>query len=297
MPSLGEIQLRDPFILADATSGLYRLYGTTALGGPMEAPEGFSVRTSRDLRSWSEPRTVLPRTVGPADADFYWAPEVHAHRGRWYLFGSFSAGMNILKPRARYTAIYVSGSPDGPFALHSDGPATPLGWRSIDGTLHVDPQGQPWMIFIREWTQIHDGEIHAMPLGADLRRPAGPPQLLFRASEAAWSLAQKSDLGDGYRVTDGPWVHRTATGVLLLLWSSFGQGGYVTGVARSTSGEVTGPWVQAPAPLYANDGGHPMLFRTFDGRLLMALHTPNRPMLERTRLLPVRETADGLVLA
>ncbi len=297
MASLGEIQLRDPFILADPVGGLYRLYGTTALGGPMEAPDGFSVRTSRDLRTWSEPRSVLTRTAGPNDVDFYWAPEVHFYQGRWYLFASFSAGMNILKPRSRYTAIYVSNSPDGPFAPHSDGPVTPLGWRSIDGTLHLDSQGRPWLIYVREWTQIHDGEMHAAPLSADLRRPAGPPQLLFRASQASWSLAQKSDLGEGYRVTDGPWLHRTAAGVLLLLWSTFGKGGYITGVARSTSGEITGPWEQAPAPIYTNDGGHPMLFRTFDGRLLMTLHTPNRPMHERTRLLPVRETADGLVLA
>ncbi|MBP6506441.1 MAG: family 43 glycosylhydrolase [Opitutaceae bacterium] len=297
MPKLGEIQLRDPFILADAASGIYRLYGTTAMGGPMEAPDGFSVRTSHDLHMWSEPKSVLPRPAGPADADYYWAPEVHFYQGRWFLFGSFSAGLNILKPRARYTAIYVAPTPDGPFVLHSDGPATPLGWRSIDGTLHLDREARPWLVFIREWTQTIDGEIHAMPLSADLRRPSGPPQLLFRASEAAWSLAQKSELGDGYRVTDGPWLHRTAAGVLLLLWSSFGQGGYLTGIARSTTGAITGPWVQSAAPLYAHDGGHPMLFRTFSGQLLMALHTPNRLMLERVRLLPVRETADGLALA
>jgi hypothetical protein len=81
-----------------------------------------------------------------------------------------------------------------------------------------------------------------------------------------------------------------------MLWSSFGKGGYLTGVARSLSGEITGPWEQAPAPIYASDGGHPMLFRTFEGRLLMALHSPNRPMFERARFLPVTETAAGLAL-
>lgn len=297
MPRLDSIQLRDPFILPDPAAGLYRLYGTTALGGPMEAPDGFSVRTSRDLGQWSEARPLLPRNVGPAKADFYWAPEVHRHGDRWYLFASFGVGMNVVHPQAHYTAIYVAGSPDGPFAPHSPGPVTPLGWRSIDGTLHVDDRGRPWLVFVREWTQTVDGEMHAMPLSADLRQPAGPPQLLFRASEAPWSLAQHSDYGDGYRVTDGPWLHRTAAGTLLMLWSSFGRGGYVTGVARSESGAVTGPWVQAPEPLFARDGGHPMLFRAFDGRLIMALHTPNRPGQERVRLLPVRETAAGLELA
>jgi arabinan endo-1,5-alpha-L-arabinosidase len=54
--------------------------------------------------------------------------------------------------------------------------------------------------------------------------------------------------------------------------------------------------VQSPEPLFAADGGHPMLFRTFDGTLLMALHTPNRPSLERAKFLPVRETTEGLEL-
>ncbi|MBX3751778.1 MAG: family 43 glycosylhydrolase [Opitutaceae bacterium] len=296
MPSLSAIQLRDPFILPDPAAGLYRLYGTTALGGPMEAPDGFVVRTSPDLRQWSAPRPVLGRSAGPAGADFFWAPEVHAYRGRWYLFASYGAGMNVVKPRAHYTAIHVASTPDGPFAPHSDGPVTPLGWFCIDGTLHVDGTGQPWVVFVREWTQVVNGEIHALPLRPDLRRPAGEPRLLFRASSAPWSLVQKSDFGEGYRVTDGPWLHRTAAGTLLLLWSTFGRGGYITGIARSLSGDILGPWEQEPTPLYADDGGHPMLFRDFKDRLTLALHAPNIPLRERVRLLPMEETAEGLKL-
>lgn len=297
MTALSEIQIRDPFILPDPASGLYRLYGTTGFGGPDESPQGFVVRHSRDLKHWSEPRTVLPRTAGPAEADFYWAPEVHFYRGRWYLFATFGHGMSLLKPRARYTSIYSAESPDGPFVLHSQGPATPLGWIGIDGTLHVDAAGHPWLVFCREWVQTRNGEISALPLSDDLRRPAGEARLLFRASEAPWSHAQNTELGEGYRVTDGPWLHRTPSGALLLLWSTFGPGGYVTGVARSTSGEIGGPWVQSPTPLYARDGGHPMICRAHDGRMLLVLHSPNRPKQERARLLVIKETADGLALA
>ena len=177
MPSLSAIQLRDPFIVPDPAAGLYRLYGTSALGGPMEAPDGFVVRTSPDLRQWSAPRSVLGRGAGPAGADFFWAPEVHSYRGRWYLFASYGVGMNVVKPRAHYTAIHVADTPDGPFAPHSDGPVTPLGWFCIDGTLHVDRTERPWVVFVREWTQVVNGEIHAMPLSSDLRRPAGEPRL------------------------------------------------------------------------------------------------------------------------
>ncbi len=297
MPSLSAIQLRDPFILPDPAAGLYRLYGTSALGGPMEAPDGFVVRTSPDLRQWSAPRPVLGRSAGPAGADFFWAPEVHRYRGRWYLIASYGVGMNVVKPRAHYSAIHVADTPDGPFAPHSDGSVTPLGWFCIHGTLHVDQADRPWVVFVREWTQVVNGEIHAMPLSPDLRRPAGEPRLLFRASSAPWSLVQKSDFGEGYRVTDGPWLHRTAAGTLLLLWSTFGRGGYVTGIARSLSGDILGPWEQEPAPLYADDGGHPMLFRDLNDRLVLALHAPNIPLRERVRLLPIKESADTLRLA
>jgi len=295
--TLANFQIRDPFIVPDLAAGIYRLYGTTGFGGVPEAPQGFVVRQSRDLKHWSEPRTVLSRITGPQEADFYWAPEVHPYRGRWYLFATFGHGISVMKPRSRYTSIFVADTPDGPFVAHSAGPVTPLGWLAIDGTLFIDADDRPWLVFCREWVQARNGEVHAIPLGEDLRRPAGEAKLLFRASEANWSRLQKSKLGEGYRVTDGPWLHRQADGALVMLWSSFGDGGYVTGYARSATGGLGGPWVQSAEPLFKQDGGHAMLFRTFEDRLVMALHSPNQPGAERARLRSIKETPAGLELA
>ncbi|MCC6415363.1 MAG: family 43 glycosylhydrolase [Opitutaceae bacterium] len=294
MTPLADIQIRDPFILPDPAAGIYRLYGTSGFGGLRDAPHGFVVRKSRDLKTWSEPQSVLSRVIGPPGADYFWAPEVHFFRGRWYLFASFGHGVSVLKPRARYSSIHVADSPDGPFVPHSDGPITPLGWLAIDATLHVDAADQPWLVFCREWVQTHNGEMHAIRLSPDLKRTVGESQLLFRASEAAWSLAQSSEYGEGYRVTDGPFLHRNADGALLMLWSSFGRGGYLTGVARSTSGGMLGPWVQAPAPLPLTDSGHSMIFHTFDQQLVLLLHAPNVPGNERARLCKLREIPAGL---
>ena len=291
---LADIQIRDPFIVTDVAAGRYLLFGT---GGFGEASHGgFVMRASSDLKTWSEPQPALTPSAGPAGATYFWAPEVVAYRGRWYLFGSFMHGMEIVGPEQRYTRLYVADTPEGPYLPLTDGPITPAGWWCIDGTLHVEPDGRPWLVFVREWLQVSDGEMHALPLTADLREPAGGPRRLFRASEAEWSRPQTWEKFSGYRVTDGPWLHRTAAGTLLMLWSSFGSGGYLTGVARSTSGAILGPWVQSPEPLFAADGGHPMLFRTLEGTLMMALHAPNRPGYERARLLPLRETPDGLAL-
>lgn len=290
----GDIQIRDPFIVTDAAERRYLLYGTSGFGEALHG--GFSVRTSRDLREWSEPQPALAPANWPVGATHFWAPEVQAYRGRWYLFGTFSHGSDMTRPERRYTRIYVADTPEGPFQPLSSGPITPPGWWCIDGTLHVDARGTPWLVFVREWLQVNDGEMHAVELSPDLRGQAGGPRRLFRASEAPWSLPQKWEKFSGYRVTDGPWLHRLATGGLLMLWSSFGKGGYVTGVARSANGEVTGTWVQAREPLLAADGGHPMLFRTLEGELMLALHTPNAVGQERAKFIPVRETRDGLEL-
>jgi len=304
MALLSDLQLRDPFVVADAATQSYLLYGTAGFGEAMHG--GFLVRTSRDLKTWSEPQPALAPADGPVGATYFWAPEVQAYGGpssagstagrRWYLFGTFMHGAEITRPERRYTRIYVADTPAGPFKPLANGPITPPGWWSIDGTLHVDAHGTPWLVFVREWLQVNDGEMHAVELTPDLMRAAGASRRLFRASEAAWSLPQTWDKFSGYRVTDGPWLHRLASGVLLMLWSSFGKGGYLTGVARSMNGEVTGPWVQSPTPLIASDAGHPMLFKTFEGELMLALHTPNAVGQERAKFIPVREIKDGLEL-
>lgn len=68
------------------------------------------------------------------------------------------------------------------------------------------------------------------------------------------------------------------------------------GVARSESGSVLGPWHQDAEPLWVEDGGHGMLFRTLDGQLHMTLHAPNDTPNERARFVPLDEV-DGRLVA
>jgi hypothetical protein len=39
-----------------------------------------------------------------------------------------------------------------------------------------------------------------------------------------------------------------------------------------------------------------MIFETYDGRLLLAIHTPNKTPHERAAFFPLRETDEGLEL-
>ena len=273
-----QINIRDPFVLA--CGGTYYLYGTR--GGTCWGPaDGFDVYRGKDLENWEGPFTCF-RNDGTFWADRnYWAPEVHPWQGMYYMFASFKS-----ETRRRGTAILRAGSPEGPFEPWSDGPVTPAEWECLDGTFHVSADGTPYMVFCHEWVQAGDGEIHAMKLTPDLREPAGKPFLLFRASEAPWSREIRHSSGKTGHVTDGPFLWRKEDGTLLCLWSGFSGKDYVQGLAVSDNGEIDGHFIQKE-PLFTKDGGHGMLFRTPEGELRLALHSPNTHLAERPRFIPV----------
>jgi hypothetical protein len=189
----------------------------------------------------------------------------------------------------RGTAVLKTKSLAEPFTPWSDGPVTPAEWEWLDGTLYVDGHTQPWMVFCHEWQQVIDGEICLLPLSADLKVATGEPELLFRASEAAWASPLQGRTVTGY-VTDGPNLYTAKNGTLLMLWSSFGPDRkYRIGVAVSQSGHIHGPWKQLPEPLYAADGGHGMIFSSMEGQLYLTVHTPNDTPNERPIFIHIIE--------
>jgi len=283
---LDDIRLRDPFILPISEEGKYYLYGT---GWRLPDGPGFMTYISSDLKTWEGPFPAFRRPKGFWSDRDYWAPEVHRHKGQYYMFASFNA-----KDACRGTQILISDTAVGPFRLLTEGPVTPRDWECLDGTLYIDKSGKPWIVFCHEWVQVGDGEISAVALSDDLKTATSEPILLFRASEAPWVIeVGKESKG---RVTDGPFLHRMSDGTLLMLWSSFGEGGYKLAVARSESGRITGPWKPESKPIFENDGGHGMIFQTFEGKLMLVLHQPNRGSDERPRLFSVQEKGHSLII-
>ena len=295
MPGNRDIQIRDPFVLPIASTRSYCLFGTTDPDCWKGPGTGFDVYTGTDLEHWDGPLPAFRPQPGFWGTTNFWAPEAHVYRGWHYLFATFKAD-----GASRGTQALAAERATGPYRVHSPEPLTPRGWGCLDGTLHVDQDGMPWLVFCHEWTQVHDGEICAVRLSEDLTRPAGEPRLLFRGSEAPWtrSISRRGAPPDpADRVTDGPFLHRTADGTLLMLWSSFSDTGYAMGVATSASGTVEGPWRQAERPLVEKDAGHGMIFRAFDGRLVIAVHPPNRTPDERPVFLEAKERGGTLTLA
>jgi hypothetical protein len=291
-----EIQIRDPFVVPDAPRGLYHLFGTTDENCWKGPGTGFECYRGTDLAEWEGPIPAFRPPAGFWATTSFWAPEVHLYRGRWYMLASFKA-----ERRYRGTQILASDCVSGPYVPLSDGPVTPPDWQCLDGTLHVDRDGRPWIVFCHEWVQIHNGSICAMPLSEDLREPAGRPVYLFSGSEAAWVRRKEWPPEDAPHrfptyVTDGPFLHRLAGGTLVMLWSSLGARGYAMGIARSEGGDLAGPWRQEDEPLWAADGGHGMIFRALDGRLMVTFHSPNRTPHERAVFVELVERDEWLWL-
>lgn len=294
---LPDMPLHDPFMVADKKAGLYRLYTSNIARLSGTPGLGTMMYVSRDLATWEKPRCVFQ---APRDAWFKggaWAPEVHQWRGRWFLFATFHDEAARLppvgkrQPYRRGTILAAADSPEGPFTLVRDGePVAPKELMTLDGTLYVAPDGKPWYVYSREWLQVGDGAIEALPLTDDLAA-ADPPRTLFTASQAPWSDGKKQPEGDLAYVTDGPQLFTSKTGQLLMLWSSYDKDGYVQSQARSTSGAIEGPWEQLP-PLVRHDSGHGMLFTRFDGQLMMVVHRPFKNA--RGKLYEMRDAGDRL---
>ncbi len=292
-----QMPLHDPWIVADRDTATYYLY-TGNVGQMTGFPGvGTMVYTSRNLRDWTRPRVVfhLPPAIWAKAGG--WAPEVHAYDGRYWLFVTLHNKNAALAPSAsgrpayrRGTILAVSKSLAGPFEVVRGGePVAPSTLMTLDGTLYIDRKSKPWLVYSHEWIQTTIGTIEALPLDRNLRA-SGKSLTLFKANEAPWAAGQKQPHDVAY-VTDGPELFRTKTGNLLMLWSSWAEDGYVQSVARSGSGEITGPWEQLP-PLLHRDSGHGMLFRTFDGTLMMILHRPFRNA--RGKLYEMRDAGDRL---
>jgi len=283
-----QIQIRDPFVLPVSGERMYYLYGTT--DPEPNRPDhaiGFDAYRSRDLVNWEGPFAVFRPSTGFWGTHHFWAPEVHRWRGRYFMFASFKgSGLH------RGTQVLVAENPLGPFRPHSPLAVTPADWECLDGTLFVAANGTPWMIFSRDWPQTTVGSYAAIPLAQDLSAAIGPAVDLFPVNVAPWVIAppwQAERAAKGLPpcyVADGAYPFRSATGELCLLFSSWGSRGYATGIVRSQSGELRGPWIPDAAPLFAENGGHAMIFRDFSGAVQLTLHQPNDPPPEHPRFLP-----------
>ena len=268
--ALDSIRLSDPCILADKATNMYYMTGT-----------GGRLWKSRDLAHWEGPYHVAMTDTSSwmGHRPEIWAAELHQYNGKYYYFATFTnnaikidtvAG-NIIPRRASH--VLVSDNPEGPYRPMKDETYLPDHMPTLDGTFWIDTDGKPYMVYCGEWLQNLNGTMEKIELKADLSGSIGEGKVLFRASDSPWSREKQDGKIVPNRVTDGPWLFRTGTGRLGMIWTSWVYNIYTQGVAYSASGTLDGPWIQEPEPITPPNFGHGMLFQDLNGQWLMSVHS------------------------
>ncbi|GAB4019689.1 glycoside hydrolase family 43 protein [Spirosoma koreense] len=279
---LDSIRLSDPAILADKKTATYYMTGTGGL-----------LWKGKDLKKWTG-----PYRVAKTDPDSWmgrnpmiWAAELHKYKDKYYYFATFTnrkVKIDTVEGRTierRASHILVSDTPDGPYVPMKDATYLPADKPTLDGTFWVDKDGKPYMVYCYEWLQNLNGTIEKIELKPDLSGSVGEGKLLFRASESPWSREKAGDRIGPNKVTDGPYLFRTGTGRLGMIWTSWIYDVYTQGVAYSKSGTLDGPWIQEQEPITPPNYGHGMLFQTLDGKWLLSVHS-HKSINTRTVRIP-----------
>lgn len=292
---IDSIILSDPFILADKKTNKYYMTGT-----------GGILWKSDDLKLWSGPYDVARTDTASwmGKNPMIWAAEIHEYRDKYYYFATFTNSKvkidtvkgNPIERRASH--VLISDNPDGPFLPFGDKTYLPANMPTLDATFWIE-DGKPYMLYCHEWLQNWNGTVEKIQLKDDLSGTMGPRRILFFANESPWSKEQLPNSVVPNKVTDGPYVFRTQTGRLGIIWTSWVNNDYTQGVAYSDNGKLNGNWVQEPLPITPPNFGHGMLFRTLQGKLLMSIHSHkdvNGRYIRYPHLFEVDDSGDKIIV-
>ncbi len=234
--------LADPFVLK--WEGEYYAYGT---GSELRQSDGnvFPVLHSTDFVHWEQVGGALRPLP---DAEAYWAPEVAACNGRFYLYYSAAGGGTDDTHRLR---VAVADHPAGPF-VDSGSPLLPGEGFTIDAHPFRDPKDGRWYLFFaKDFFDARVGTaLAAVPLADDMLSVSGPVMTILRPS-ADWQIhARNREIYDqtweAWHTVEGAFVvfHEA---LYYLLYSGGAWHTSEYGVGYAVADTVLGPYREPEA--------------------------------------------------
>lgn len=223
----------DPAVLK-AADGFYYAYATQ--GGGKGTMHNIQVARSRNLVEWKRLRDALPaKPRWASKTQDFWAPHVHEHRGRYYLYYSAKPDAALTdETRGLCLAVATAPSPKGPFTDSGRPLQCGPGFVNIDPMAFDDPATGKRLLY---WGSGF-GPIKVQELGAD--------RISFASGSVPVDLihtVKSEDPAEYQRLIEGAWVLRRE-GWYYLFYSGDNCCGpkahYAALVARSRS--ATGPF-------------------------------------------------------
>ena len=253
-----QVKFGDPYIMFDKASRTYYMYGTN--GG---AKDGFAAYSSSDLVNWKNEGQVYfgnqPDTWG---INSFWAPEVYAVNGKFYMFYSAQWREN---PRGEWEnikiGVAVSDKPTGPFKDMSDQPLFDPGYPVIDANVFFDDDGRVYLYYSRccykhpveseiaalarekKWfNEIEESWVYGIELKPDFSAVIGEPVLILRPpvslkdTQAGWESRSVTSREVNRRWTEGSYTFKKDD-IYYIMYSAnhFGGEHYAVGYATAAS--------------------------------------------------------------
>ncbi|WP_134088870.1 glycoside hydrolase family 43 protein [Olivibacter sp. XZL3] len=261
----------DPYVL-HVKGDKYYMYGT---GGA--AKNGFAAYSSTDLVNWKDEGQVFyasnPNGWSDSTAAWdgaYWAPEVYAHNGRFYLFYSAQWKENPTEEVENFRiGVAVADSPTGPFTDLSNQPIFDPGYPIIDANVLFDKNGKIYLYYSRccykhpvesevaTWAKqkgwfdtIEESWVYGVELKSDFSGVIGEPVLLLRPpvkmddKQAEWESRSVTSKEVNRRWTEGSFIFKKGSTYYMMYSANyFGGKNYAVGYATSES--PLGPFTKA----------------------------------------------------
>ena len=266
----------DPYILFD--DGVYYMYATT------DSPGGFHVSTSTDLVHWSGHTRVAAKDDLIGD-DWFWAPEVYKHNGRYYMFHSCN----------EHTAVAVADSPYGPFRAATDGYL--FDFKAIDSHVFFDDDGRIYL-YMSKFTDAGQ-QIWGCELGDEL----------LTVKEDTLTQLTTPEGWEG-SVNEGPYMLRH-NGTYYLTYSGDGYTSHDYAVCIATSDKPLGKFTKSslnpilrPNSFLAGTGHHCFTASPDGSQLFIVYHChysmtrvhDRKLCVDRAKFVPTENGADRLVI-